>query len=392
MAQRDHHEKLTHLEMTLSRRNLLRVAGAAAVGSLLPEGVPRPAAARTDRPRAEVALAHADDYDLDVIRERVNAMIDGLGGLDDVVGSGDKVAIKTNLTGGTYWTRFFDRPLTEIYVTHPAVVQALGEAVLDAGASELYIVESIYDVESWTVWGHQAVADKLDATLINLNDAVPYNQYVDQPVGEDWLTYPQFTLNPILAEVDAFMSVGKLKCHASAGITLSMKNLVGMVPFKFYRLSDEDSIRTEFHGASRAYRYRLPSTIVDLVRARPIDFALIDGVMTAEGGEGPWLDSFNPLDDPLGVLIAGKNPVATDAVGAAVMGFDPTARSLEQVPFEYCLNHLQIADEYDLGPHDLAEIKIIGADLDELRVEFKPYQSDNPSAAVPPPHGMVGHI
>jgi uncharacterized protein (DUF362 family) len=109
----------------------------------------------------------------------------------------------------------------------------------------------------------------------------------------------------------------------------------------------------ELHGEHRAYRYRLPAVIVDLVRARPIHFALIDGVMTSEGGEGPWLaDSFHPIEDVVGALVAGKNPVATDAVGAAVMGFDPTARSVEEKPFEFCLNHLQMADEYGIGPHD----------------------------------------
>lgn len=381
MADTPHHQldQLDQLDLTLSRRNLLRVAGAAAAGSLLPGAVPQRAAARaarqSDEPRAQVALAHAPSYNQYLIRRRVQTMLDQLGGLDDVVRSGDKVAIKTNLTGGTYYADQFARPITEIYVTHPAVVQALGEAVLDAGAGELYIVEAIYDVDSWDLWGHREVADRLGATLVNLNDAVPYNQYVDQPVGDDWLAYEHFTLNPILVDVDVFMSVAKLKCHAHAGVTLSMKNLVGIIPAKFYRLSDQDAHRTALHGTRMAYRYRLPNVIVDLVRARPIDFALIDGVKTAEGGEGPWLgDAFRPIDDVVGALVAGKNPVATDAVGTAVMGFDPTARSVEQVPFAYSLNHLQMADEYGLGPHDLAEIVLVGEALDDLRYTFQPYQ------------------
>jgi uncharacterized protein (DUF362 family) len=364
-------------DLTLTRRALFRTAGAAALAATFSGAVP--AAARTEdrEPRAQVALARAGEYDMGVIRERVQTMLDQLGGLADVVRPGDKVAIKTNLTGGTEAAPVFDRPATEVYITHPAVVRALGEAVLDAGASELYIVEAIYNRASWTLWGHADVAKNLGATLVDLNNADPYEQYTERLVGNDWLTYQFFTVNPLLDEVDVFMSVAKMKCHANAGITLSIKNLVGMIPAKFYRLSADHSFRSELHGARAAFRYRLPGVIVDLVRARPIDFALIDGVMTSEGGEGPWVTpSFRPIEDVVGALVAGKNPVATDAVAAAVMGFDPTARSLEEKPFEYCLNHLQMADEYGVGPHDLADIEVVGESIDDLRYAFAPYRPD----------------
>jgi uncharacterized protein (DUF362 family) len=231
--------------LTLTRRNLLRTAGAAAIAAAFaPEPAPIRAQSEDADPRAVVALARAESYDMKVIRARVQTMIDQLGGLGDVVHRGDKVAIKTNLTGGSGPEGLFDRSNTEIYVTHPAVVRALGEAVLDAGASELYIVESVYDRESWSAWGHTEVAVDLGATLVDLNRAHPYEQYVERPVGPDWLIYEYFTVNPLLEDVDVFMSVAKMKCHASAGITLSMKNLVGMIPAQFYMLNAEDGHRS----------------------------------------------------------------------------------------------------------------------------------------------------
>ncbi|MBN1564426.1 MAG: DUF362 domain-containing protein, partial [Anaerolineae bacterium] len=365
----------------------------AVAAAFAPIPIPARVRAQNAEPRAKVALAHAESYDMALIRDRVHTLIDQLGGLADVVSAGDKVAIKTNLTGGSWAANLFSRPSTEIYVTHPAVIRALGEAVLDAGASELYIVESVYDRASWSVWGHAEAAEALGATLIDLNDTRPYDQYTERAVGPDWLIYQYFTVNPLLAEVDVFMSVAKLKCHANAGVTMSMKNLVGMIPMRFYQLSPDHTHRSELHGAHIAYRYRLPAVIVDLVRARPIDFALIDGVMTSEGGEGPWLDSFKPIDEVVGALIAGKNAVATDAVGAAVMGFDPTARSVEEEPFVYCLNHLQMADEYGIGPHDLAEIEVVGETIADLRHAFAPYRPANGEDAawhIPPgPYGKV---
>jgi uncharacterized protein (DUF362 family) len=84
---------------------------------------------------AQVAIAKAANYDLKLVRQQVQALLDGLGGLGAIVHSGDRVAIKINLTGGTGARHCGDFPI-ESYVTHPAV-QALGELVQDAGGRQL---------------------------------------------------------------------------------------------------------------------------------------------------------------------------------------------------------------------------------------------------------------
>jgi uncharacterized protein (DUF362 family) len=92
------------------------------------------------------------------------------------------------------------------------------------------------------------------------------------------------------------------------------------------------------------------------------------------------------------VLIAGKNPVATDAVATAVMGFDPLAVGRHEPPFEYCLNHLTLARFRGLGPNDLDEIEIVGAALDDVRTPFKPYtapEADKQSRHHPGPYGTL---
>ena len=72
-----------------------------------------------------------------------------------------------------------------------------------------------------------------------------------------------------------------------------------------------------------------------------------------------------------GVLIAGKNPVATDAVTAAVMGFDP-ATTYPSAPFVRADNHLSLASGVGLGPHRLDGIEVVGTPIDDVRYEFKP--------------------
>jgi uncharacterized protein (DUF362 family) len=315
-----------------------------------------------------VAIAQVESYDRDLVREHVQALLDGLGGLDDVIRSGDRVAIKVNLTSGTDFESAAGVPAIESYVTHPEVVRALSALLRDAGAGQLFIVEAVYDEESYPLWGYEDVAKALDATLIDLNHAHPYSDFASVSVGEHWSFYEDFRFNHILEEVDAFVSVAKMKCHFNCGVTLSMKNLVGLVPVSHYRLSEDDWWRSALHGPGDEARTRLPGVIADLNRARPIHLALIDGIKTAEGGEVPR-GTFNPVEP--GMLIAGKNPVATDAVATAAMGFDPTIDP-PAAPFLRSDNYLNLAHELGLGTNRLGRIEVVGASVDDVRHKFAP--------------------
>jgi len=323
----------------------------------------------TATPAAQVAIAHAPTYDRTLIRERVRDVLDGIGGLGDVIASGDRVAIKVNLTGGTTQQPLDGVLAIDSYITHPEVVRALGEFVRDAGARELFLVEAVYEWDSYRQWGYEAVAADLDATLIDLNDTLPYDDFASTPVGDDWFIYPEFTFNRILEEVDAFISVPKMKCHWSCGVTHSLKNLVGLVPARFYQTDPRHSHRSAFHGTEEEMGTRLPRVIIDLNRARPIDLALIDGIKTVDGGEGPWVGTLSPVEP--GLLLAGKDPVATDTVATAAMEFDPTeVRS--HAPFLQSDNHLNIAHERGLGTNLLDQIEVVGLPVQDVRTKFAP--------------------
>jgi uncharacterized protein (DUF362 family) len=318
---------------------------------------------------SQVAIAQATSYDRRLVRQQVQALLDELGGVSDLIRPGDRVAIKVNLTGGTGVPPLPGVPAIESYITHPEVVRALGELLRDAGAGQLYIVEAVYDGGSYPLWGYEEVAGSLDATLIDLNAPHPYTDFVSAPVGKDWFIYQEYTLNPILREINAFVSVAKMKCHWSCGLTLSMKNLIGLVPTSYYRCGPDHIYRSDFHGCDGEFKTRLPGVVVDLNRVRPIQLALIEGIKTTEAGEGPWIETIAPVAP--GVLIAGKNPVATDAVAAAVMGFDPTI-AYPSAPFLRSDNHLSMANEMGLGPHHLEEIQVVGASIDDVRYGFRP--------------------
>jgi uncharacterized protein (DUF362 family) len=366
----------------LSRRRCLQTLGLTAVG-LLTEGCVARSAAQAPTPApatwpatiarqpktARVAIARASSYEPRLVRQQVRALVDRIGGLDDLARRGPRVAIKVNLTGGTCSKPIAGVAPVESFVTHPEVLRALGEALREAGARQLFIVEAVYERASYTQWGYAEVAQSLGATLIDLNDPHPYSGFTRMPVGQHSFIYEDFTLHPLLQEIDTFVSLAKVKCHQIGGVTLSMKNLFGLAPLQLYRRDPKDTYRSQFHGDAEETGWRVPRIVVDINRARPIDLALLDGIKTVEGGEGPWIESMRPIAP--GVLIAGKQALATDAVASAVMGFDPRG-DYPSMPFLNGDNHLNLAAELTLGTNRLEQIEVVGASIDDVRTPFKP--------------------
>jgi hypothetical protein len=90
------------------------------------------------------------------------------------------------------------------------------------------------------------------------------------------------------------------------------------------------------------------------------------------GGEGPWCEGAFPVKVTTpGVLIAGLNPVSTDAVGAAVMGYADPRASRGTKPFQMCENHLLLAERAGIGTADLAQIDLRGVSISKARYSYE---------------------
>ena len=366
--------KKSNHQPAISRRDFLRLAGIGAasllVGSCQSEkATTAPVAQPSGSVSERVAISQANTYDRETIAGKVRELIENLGGLGDVVKSGDSVAIKTNLTGGVESGSLRGVDPIDSFVTHPEIVRALVNEVKTAGAGEIFIVEAVYEWESYRFWGYEEIAEDTGATLIDLNEYTPYKDFREDPTGTGSFIYEKFIFNPIINDVDVFMSVSKMKNHYLAGVTHTMKNLYGLVPYRFYRLNESDEYRSGFHGVGDQTRNRLPSIIVDLNRARPINFSLVDGIKASQGGEGPWIDTLSAIEP--GLLVAGKNSVATDAVSTALMGHDPLGEYPE-TPYVRCDNHLNIAASMGLGTNRLEEIEVVGHSIDAVKTQYSP--------------------
>jgi uncharacterized protein (DUF362 family) len=230
---------------------------------------------------------------------------------------------------------------------------------------------------------------------------VPFGGYI----------YPAFDLNHSYEDCDVFVSIAKMKEHATAGVTLSMKNCFGLTPCTIYGTGagkDEPTLvpkggRSMVHNGDRQPSasappekdpttprqdtYRVPRTVVDLISARPIHLAIVEAVKTMTGGEGPWIREEIAGVAP-GVIVAGLNPVTTDAVCMGLMGFDSMAER-GTPPFEACDSTLQLAEAAGVGTRDLRRIEVIGTPIAAAKFDFAGIRKARRAKPLPP-YGIRG--
>ncbi|MEN6425097.1 MAG: DUF362 domain-containing protein [Phycisphaerales bacterium] len=116
-----------------------------------------------------------------------------------------------------------------------------------------------------------------------------------------------FTLPATVDQVDWIVSMPKMKTHHWVGVTLSMKNLFGMMPGIVYGWP-----KNVLHWAG------IEKCILDINQTVRPHLAIIDGIVGMEG-DGPIMGT----PKPTGVIVMGANLPAVDATAARIMGIDP---------------------------------------------------------------------
>jgi uncharacterized protein (DUF362 family) len=106
---------------------------------------------------------------------------------------------------------------------------------------------------------------------------------------------------------DFIVSMPKVKAHHWSGVTLSMKNMFGVVPGSKYGWP-----KNVLHWQG------IQESILDVCATVPIHFVIADGILAMEGN-GP----LNGTPRPLGSIVLADDPVAADATCARLMGFEP---------------------------------------------------------------------
>lgn len=374
----------------MTRREMLSLTAAASLA-----GITRLRAASA--PASTVSIAKCASYD-DDLAPVLSTMFDQTGGLGRIV-KNKTVTIKLNLTGSP-GLRFQGLPLGSTHYTHPKTLMAMVHLLDSAGVKRIRLVESCWGTPGpleeymldagWNVRALQHVSSKLEFENTNaIGEGKRYSRLKNQNGG---LIFPGFDVNHSYEDTDVFMSMAKLKNHATCGVTLSMKNCFGITPASIYgddagidgpnenpskgrgevchagrRGPSKTAPQENDPKSNRDPGYRMPRIVADLAVSRPIDIAFIDGIETMAGGEGPWIKDITAVKP--GVLILGTNAVNTDTVATAVMGYNPRAMR-GTPPFTMCDNTLTLAESLGVGTTDLSRIEVAGVPIAKALFKF----------------------
>jgi uncharacterized protein (DUF362 family) len=376
----------------ISRRELL-------AGMLAAPAAP-PLLKAQARPTAPVAIARCSSYEEDQAA-LLSGLFDQIGGIGRLV-KNKTVTVKLNLTGSP-GLRFRGMPLGVTHYTHPSQIGALAQVLHKAGARRIRFVES-----PWATAGPMEEY-MLDSgwNVRQLTSAAPNIEWVNTNfIGNNYKSYsvfkvpgggtifPSYHLNRAYEETDVMVSLAKLKDHATCGVTLAMKNMFGITPASIYgddagemepnerptkgrvntchlgkRQPASIAAAEKDPASSREPGYRMPRITAEVNAARPIHISIIDGIETMAGGEGPWIRGRLRHVKP-GVMIVGTNPLTTDTVATAVMGYNP--RDERKGAFTKCNNTLLLAEQLGIGTADLNQIEVRGAKIADVMFPFAP--------------------
>lgn len=305
----------------LHRRSFLEIpvkgavwlgAGAAGLGLL------RPVFAATE---PDIAVVKGDPA------AATRAAVGMLGGMASVVKTGARVVIKPNMS--------FTSPAEAGSNTHPLVVQSLAVMCWEAGASSVLILDHTLAPPQRCLEQSgiaAAGAQVRDGMVFAVNDADHYKA-VKINGGRE------MSGTEVVTEVlkaDVLIAAPTAKSHSSAGVSLSLKGMMGLV-----------------YDRGSMHRKGLDACIVDICTVLKADLTVIDAthVLMTGGPRGPG-----------GVLngrkvIASRDMVAADALTVAEFPWYGRRYQARQV------GHIRQAHERGLGRMDFENLRVSRLEL-----------------------------
>jgi uncharacterized protein (DUF362 family) len=320
----------------MTRRDLIRALGISAV-SACPAAVTvgcrgtKKESTPAGRP-LQVALVACPGYDPEGLLEALRA---GWNSTSPPDVRGKRVLIKPNMVDVSA-----DRPIH----TDPRLLEALILHLGDLGVREIVLAEGTsHNRDSEWLFrqsGYEALAKRRGASLVDLNydNLRPVRNVNPRATLLRELYVPETVLG-----ADILISVPKMKTHKLAGITLSLKNMFGVVPGMKYGWP-----KNTLHWNG------IPMSICEINGTIKTHYSIVDGVVGMEG-HGPIMGTAKKT----GVLVMGANALAVDATAARIMGVDPGR-----------VEYLAMAHKIKLGSLLPEAIAVSGESVERARKDF----------------------
>jgi uncharacterized protein (DUF362 family) len=134
------------------------------------------------------------------------------------------------------------------------------------------------------------------------------DELVRTPLQARYTGFGYLWLSKTVLSSDVIVSMPKVKTHHWAGVTLSMKNMFGIVP------------GLKYGWPKNILHWRgIHESILDICATLPVGMVIADGIVCMEGN-GPLHGSLRRLDR----IVVADDPVAADATCARLMGMVPS--------------------------------------------------------------------
>jgi uncharacterized protein (DUF362 family) len=280
--------------MKLDRRTFLTASLGLAAGASTTAVLNRPKFHVTRRqPRSRAAILRAESY-----CDNLESVLHSGLSLFHLDLRGKTVLLKPNLVDYI--------PGNHIN-THPLLVSAAVECFRRLGAKNVLVGEGPgHQRDTELVLLESGFTDELrelKVPFVDLNrDELHVRPLLATYTGMQRLWFPRTVL-----EADFVVSMPKVKTHHWSGVTLSMKNMFGVVPGARYGWP-----KNILHWKG------IQESILDVCATVPVHFVIADAIVAMEGN-GPLTGHPRPLNR----IVLADDPVAADATCARLMGLDP---------------------------------------------------------------------
>ena len=262
----------------------------------------------TEFPRPSLSAIRCDTYDLDGVRASLRQVLAPLGGMRAFVSTGDRVLIKPNF--------LIASRVSKAVCTHPAVIRAVAEAALDAGAASVVVGDSPAVGSGRGVARRLGLLDllgEIGVEVIDLKDSV----VADAPNPD---LFRRFEISRTVLDADRIINIAKLKTHGQMSLTLALKNTFGVVV---------GTRKGAWHMEAGRDTTLFARMLVELHRRVDPALNLVDAVIGMEGN-GP--NAGSPRD--VGLLVASPDAHLVDQYLSEVVRFPPEALPVLQVAWE----------------------------------------------------------
>jgi uncharacterized protein (DUF362 family) len=244
--------------------------------------------------------------------------IESLGGMKAFVKKGQTVVLKPNIG----WDVSAERAGN----TNPLLVKQIIKHCFNAGAKDVYVFDHTCDYwkNCYSNSGIEGAVKEAGGKIVS-GESEGYYHDVEVKSGS---ILKNAKVHELILNSDVFINVPILKHHGSSGITIGMKNLMGIVWDRRYW-----------------HQNNLQQCIADFASYRKPDLTIVDAynVMKRNGPKGVSKDDIITMKS----LLISRDVVASDAAAAKLFGAEP-----EKV------DYIRIASEMKLGVMDLNKLSI----------------------------------